>query len=92
MITNFRHRGLKRLYEHDDAKKLPAEDADKIKRIIARLDEATDVQHMNLHSYHLHPLKADLKGFWAVTVRGNWRVIFRFEDGHALDVDYLDYH
>ena len=32
------------------------------------------------------------KGFWAVTVRANWRVTFRFADGDALDVDYVDYH
>jgi len=47
---------------------------------------------MNLPGFHLHPLKGDYAGYWAVTVRANWRVIFRFEDGHAIDVDYLDYH
>jgi proteic killer suppression protein len=42
--------------------------------------------------FKLHALKGDLKGFWAVTVRANWRVVFRFEDADAWDVDYLDYH
>lgn len=47
---------------------------------------------MNLPGFRLHPLKGALEGYYAVSVSGNWRVIFRFEDGHARDVDYLDYH
>jgi toxin HigB-1 len=42
--------------------------------------------------WRLHPLKGDLKGFWSVTITGNWRVVFRFEKGDALDVDLTDYH
>jgi addiction module RelE/StbE family toxin len=48
------------------------------------------VAHMDLPGFRLHPLKGQMKGFWAVTVRANWRVIFRFDDG-ATDVDYVDY-
>ena len=47
---------------------------------------------MDLPGFRLHALKGDLKGFWAVTVRANWRVMFRFEDGNAEEVDYVDYH
>ena len=47
---------------------------------------------LDMPGFKLHPLKGDRKGFWAVTVRANWRVIFRFADADALDVDYLDYH
>ena len=47
---------------------------------------------MNLPGFKLHRLKGDLKGFWSVTVRANWRVIFRFEEGDAYDVDLIDYH
>ena len=47
---------------------------------------------MDLPGFRLHSLKGVLTGFWAVTVRANWRVIFRFEEGHAVDVDYLDTH
>jgi proteic killer suppression protein len=47
---------------------------------------------LNRPSFRLHPLKGDLKGFWAVTVRANWRIIFRFENGKAFDVDLVDYH
>ena len=46
---------------------------------------------MDMPGFRLHPLKGRMKGFWAVTVRANWRVIFRFDEG-AEDVDYVDYH
>ena len=52
----------------------------------------TVAQDMDAPGFRLHPLRGDLKGFWAVTVRANWRVIFRFEGDDAFDVDYLDYH
>jgi toxin HigB-1 len=60
--------------------------------ILARLDAASTATDMDLPGFRLHPLKGAFKGFWAVTVRANWRVIFRFADGDALDVDYIDYH
>jgi len=47
---------------------------------------------MDLPGFRLHPLKGELKGFWAVTVHANWRVVFRFAEGDALDVNYIDYH
>jgi proteic killer suppression protein len=47
---------------------------------------------MNLPGLGLHSLKGSLKSFWSVSVSGNWRVIFRFENGNAADIDYLDYH
>ena len=64
----------------------------KLRDILARLDAASTVRDMDLPGFRLHPLKGELKGFWAVTVRANWRVIFRFVEGDALDVDYADYH
>jgi proteic killer suppression protein len=68
------------------------EDAEKLRDILARLDAAGAITDMDLPGFRLHPLKGELKGFWAVTVQANWRVIFRFADGDALDVDYIDYH
>ena len=64
----------------------------KLRDILARLDAAGSVADLDVTSFKLHPLKGDRRGFWAITVRANWRVIFRFEDGDALDVDYVDYH
>ena len=80
------------LYGKDDGRRLPAAYLGKFKRILARLDEAGDVQHMALPGFRLHPLSGDLRGFWAVSVSGNRRVIFRFEKGNAYDVDLVDYH
>ncbi len=65
---------------------------DKIKRMLARLEEASEVGNMDLPGFRLHPLKGDLAGYWSVTVSGNWRIIFRFEGGHASDVDLIDTH
>ena len=57
-----------------------------------RLDAARAVADMDMPGFRLHPLKGELKGYWAVTVRANWRVVFRFEGTDAFDVDYVDYH
>ena len=92
MIRSIRHKGLKRLYEDDDPRGVIAEHAPKLRDILARMDAAVSAADMNLPGFRLHPLKGEFKGFWAVTVRANWRVIFRFAEGDALDVDYLDYH
>ena len=92
MIASFKHRGLKRLYENDDHRGVSLAHVDKIKRILARLDEATDIRNMALPGFQLHPLKGKLKGLCAVSVSGNWRVVFRFENGNAYDLDLIDYH
>jgi proteic killer suppression protein len=92
MIRRFRHRGLKRLYDADDRRGLNAEHVEKIRRVLARLDQAARPEDMDLPGLRLHPLKGDLAGSWSVTIRANWRIVFRFEDGAATDVDYLDYH
>ena len=56
------------------------------------LDRSRRPDDMDLPGFRLHPLRGGLAGFWAVSVSGNWHVTFRFEDGHAVDVDYTDYH
>ncbi|MGZ8323309.1 MAG: type II toxin-antitoxin system RelE/ParE family toxin [Rhodoplanes sp.] len=81
MIENFRHKGLRRLFEQGDAKALNPQHVDKIETILGLLDVAQKIEDMNVHSFRLHPLTGDLKGFWSVTVRANWRIIFRFENG-----------
>ena len=92
MIRSFRHKGLKRLHEDDDARGLNAGHVEKLRRILARLDIARVPQDLDLPGYRPHPLKGDLKGFWAVTVQANWRVVFRLEEGQVFDVDHTDYH
>lgn len=92
MIRSIRHRGLKRLYEDDDSRGVIAEHAVKLRDILARLDAARTVGDMDVPGFRLHQLKGGMRGFWSVTIRANWRVIFRFADHDVFDVDYLDYH
>lgn len=92
MIRSFRHKGLRKLYEDGDRSKIRPDLMEKVERILARLDEASSVEHMALPGFKLHSLKGGLKNFWAVSVSGNWRIIFRFNAGDAFDVDLMDYH
>ena len=90
MIRGFRHRGLPRLFEDDDRRGLNPEQVDKIARVLAQLNRSSRPEEMDLPEFRLHPLKGDLAGFWSVTIRANWRIIFRFEGRDATDLDY--YH
>jgi proteic killer suppression protein len=92
MIRSIRHKGLKRLYEGDDSRGVMTEHVVKLRDILVRLDAARVITDMDMPGFQLHALKGNLKGFYAVTVRANWRVIFRFESSDAFDVDYMDYH
>jgi proteic killer suppression protein len=92
MIRSFKHRGLKRLFERDDRSGIRPDLVDTVQEILTVLDDAATPQELNLPGYRLHPLKGDLKGFWSVTVRANWRIIFSFEGTDAFDVEMIDYH
>ena len=92
MIKNFKHKGLKKLYETGSQQGIRPEHVNRLRLILARLDASQIPQDMGLPGLNLHPLKGDRKGFWAMSVSGNWRILFRFEDNSAVDVDYLDYH
>ena len=91
MIKTISHKGLRRLFEQDDPRGVNPEHVEALRDILATLHAAPTIAHMDQPKLRLHPLKGKMKGFWAVTVRANWRVIFRFDDG-AEDVDYVDYH
>lgn len=92
MLRTFRHKGLKRLFEKDNPSGVRTDQAARIRDVLAHLDWAQVPTDLGLPGYRLHALKGDLKGFWSVTITGNWRIIFRFENGHAFDVDLVDYH
>jgi toxin HigB-1 len=92
MIESFRHKGLKRLFDSDDRRLLAPDMLERIRIILAALDAADTVDDLNRPSFRLHPLKGERKGQWSITVRANWRIVFRFEDGYARDVDLVDYH
>ena len=92
MIKSFRHKGLRQLFENDEGSKLPPDMLVRIRMILSALHAADDVAGMDIPTFPLHALKGDLKGFFSVTVRANWRIVFRFEDGNVFDVDFVDYH
>jgi proteic killer suppression protein len=92
VIRNIKHRGLKRLYEREDRSGIRSDLVNTVERILTVLDSASGPQALDIPRYRLHPLKGDLKGFWSVTVRANWRMIFRFEGTDAYDVELIDYH
>ncbi len=89
---SFRHRGLKRLFEREDRSLIRPGLVETVENILFALDEAANVQDLAIPRYRLHPLKGALKGYWSVTVKANWRIVFQFKEGHAYRVELIDYH
>lgn len=92
MVRSFKHRGLRRLYERGDRSRINPNYVGKVELILADLDASETLEHMRRPGYRLHELKGDMKGLYAVEVSGNWRIVFRFKDGEASDIDLIDYH
>jgi len=92
MIESFQHRGLKRFFEQNDPRRLPADMVNRIPAILVRLSIAETIDDMAAPEYHLHELTGNRKSTWSVTVRANWRVTFQFENGQAHGVNFEDYH
>ena len=91
MIKSFRHKGLQRFFETGNKSGIQAAHATKLRLQLATLDQAVRPEDLSAPSWALHPLKGNLKGHWALTVKGNWRVVFAFEDADVVLVDYRDY-
>jgi len=92
MIIRIRHKGLARFFETGDTKGINAQHAAKLRILLTSLNTARSQEEMNLPGLRLHPLKGERKGQWAVSVSGNWRLVFVFEGENATDVDLIDYH
>ena len=92
MIRSFAHKGLCEFFETGSNAGIRPEHKKRLRLILGVLNAAVRVQDVALPGLGLHRLTGRLSGFWSVSISGNWRVIFRLEDGEALDVDYLDYH
>ena len=86
------HKGLLAFFERGDARRITAALAPRIRRILSDLDSAIQPGDMDLPGYRLHPLTGDRRGQWSVRVSGNWRIVFRFRAGEAVDVTLIDYH
>jgi proteic killer suppression protein len=94
MIRSIRHKGLRQLWENDKAGKLPADQVSRIRQMLEVIDSAQLVPQdfEFFRSWKIHALKGEWKGYWSLAVKENWRIIFRFENQDAFDLDYLDYH
>ncbi|MBK9609535.1 MAG: type II toxin-antitoxin system RelE/ParE family toxin [Betaproteobacteria bacterium] len=92
MIRNFRHKGMERSFRHDDSRGINPRQAPRIRRMLDLIDQTTDVAQLDVPGMHLHPLKGERKGEWAMTVSGNWRITFRFVGEDATDLNLEDYH
>jgi toxin HigB-1 len=92
-IQSISHKGLRRLFEDDDVRGIPSNIADKLANMLLAIDTAQKIADIAVfQGWKLHPLTGDLAGFWSLTVTRNWRLVFRFEDGDAYDLDLMDYH
>ena len=91
-IKSFKHKGLKNFFESGSKSGIQPAHANKIRRMLDRLNSAADVKDMNAPGYDFHPLKRELSGFYSTHVNGNWTIIFQFKNGEADNVDLVDYH
>jgi toxin HigB-1 len=92
VIRSFAHKGLRKFFETGSSAGIRPEHNKRLRLILGVLNAAVGIQDAALPGLGLHRLTGQRLGFWSVSVSGNWRIIFRFEDGEALNVDYLDYH
>ena len=92
MIKSIRHKGLRRFYESGSKKGIQAQQASRLRMRLAALDTAQIIEDMDVPGFGLHALKGDQKGRWSISVSGNWRLTFEFEDGNIYLLDYEDYH
>ena len=93
-LVRFRHKGLRQLYEEGNAQGVPSAMADKLRKLLFALETAETLEQLGrFPGWKLHPLKGDLKGLWSLTVTGNWRLIFRYDEAAntASDIDLIDY-
>jgi proteic killer suppression protein len=92
MIKSFRHKGLRSLFESGKAAGVQASHVKRLRMQLAALDTAQVIDDMDIPGFRLHSLKGEMRGRWSITVKGNWRLTFEFEEGNAYILDYEDYH
>ncbi|MGI9318654.1 MAG: type II toxin-antitoxin system RelE/ParE family toxin [bacterium] len=92
MIRSFRHKGLKRFYETGNLTGIQSRHRNRLRILLSALDTSVEIQDMYVPGFRLHSLKGALKGRWSVSVNGNWRLTFEFQNGNSFALDYEDYH
>jgi proteic killer suppression protein len=94
-IRNFAHKGLKKLYAEDSAKSVPPDTVDKVRKMLAFLDDMQDPEELRaLAAWKVHTLTGDRKGTWSLSVTRNRRLTFRIDtvEREIYDVNLEDYH
>jgi len=94
-LVRVRDKGLRQLHKDGNARGVPTAMADKLRKLLFALETAETLEQFGrFPGWKLHPLKGDLKGLWSLTVAGNWRLIFRYDErtNIASDIDLIDYH
>ena len=94
-IRNFAHKGLNRLYAKDSAKGVPPDTADKLRKMLAYLDNMEDPEELRaLTAWKIHTLTGDRKGTWSLSVTRNRRLTFCIDtaEREIWDVNLEDYH
>ena len=94
-IERFLHKGLKQLYLEDSAKSLPAGSVDKLRKMLAFLQDMTEETELErIPVWKAHRLAGNRKGVWSLHVTGNWRLTFWIDRGakEVRDVNLEDYH
>ena len=92
MIKSFKHKGLRAFFETGSTRGIQSKHANKLRMQLAAIDTAYSIDDLDIPGYRLHPLKGARKDLWSITVNGNWRITFEFENGNAYIVNYEDYH
>jgi proteic killer suppression protein len=92
MIKSFKHKGLEKFFLYNDTLGIIPEHIVKVQKLLTAINVATSLADLRLPGYNLHQLKGNRKEIWAITVRANWRITFKYENGNAYILDYEDYH
>ena len=92
MIKSIRHKGLRKFYDSGSKSGINASHAKRLRLQLAALDTAIEIKDLDIPGFRLHELSGKQKGRWSITVNGNWRLTFEFQENHVYLLDYEDYH
>lgn len=96
MIVNFAGKMAQELYDgvnSKQARRFPQDLHAKARRLLDQLNAAPTLEFMKIPpGNRLEKLSGDLKGFWSLRINNQWRIIFRWQNTDAHDVNIVDYH
>ncbi len=93
MIRTFRDKATAILFSGRFVKGLPREIQPRALDKLRMLHNAVLLEDLRVPpGNRLEPLRGDRSGQWSIRINGQWRICFRWEKGHAWDVEITDYH